>query len=92
MALGDGLSGKKLPEGLCVGVSVLLSLLLLSPLLNSFCLSPPGSSWCLCYELERKDCFCLHGRGNTGLLSFSGDPALLLIAVMLVFVGTSGAE
>lgn len=89
---GDGLSGKKQPEGLCVGVSALLSLLLLLRLLNSFCLSPPGSSWCLFYELERKDCLYLHERGNTGHLRFSGAPASLIIAMMLVLVVTFGVR
>lgn len=89
-SIGDGLSGKKLPEGSCVGVSALLSLLLC--LLSSFCPSPPGSSWCLFYELERNGCFCLNGRGNTGHPRFSGDPALLLIAMMLVLVVTFGVR
>lgn len=72
----------------CVWVSVLCCLSL--HLLYSFCLSLPGFSWCLCYEPERNDCFCLLGRGNTGLLRFSGDPALLLTAVMMVLVVTFG--
>lgn len=71
------------------GVSALLSLLLLLHWLDSFRLSPPGSR-CLYSELDRTDCSCLHGRGNTGHLSFSGDPAVLLIAMMLVFVVTFG--
>lgn len=70
----------------CVWVSVLLfCVLLLWHLLNSFCL-PPRSSWCFFYELERNVCFCPQGSRNTGLLIFFGDPAVLLIAMMVLAV------